>query len=213
MRRSLVALLLALLLALGCASSPDSRFYMLSPRPGTAETSSELRVQLRRPTLPRQLDTPYLTQSASATRLHLSSDERWGAPLEDMVAETVIQNLSQRLPKALLYTETGAIGVPADVLIEIEFQRFGAASDGHVRLEAHVALRSLAAPHAVSLERHGFVARREGDSAEALVNALSQLLARFSDAVAKQLLVFAERVMPGREMSDSRGREALREQR
>jgi uncharacterized lipoprotein YmbA len=51
------------------------------------------------------------------------------------------ENLVQRLPDAAIFVESGAISAQADVVLEVDIQRFDADADGAVVLLAQVAVR------------------------------------------------------------------------
>src|SRR4051794_39326417 len=92
---------LALLLALpavSCASSPDPVFYTLSSQTGRMLASPASRIELRRVGMPGYLDRPHIVRRASAERLELAADERWGAPLDTMVSAALADDLALRLP-------------------------------------------------------------------------------------------------------------------
>ena len=200
-RRWTLALALALGLALpACAGSPDPVFYALSARKGTPRTSPELTIEMRRTGLPGYLDRPHIVRRSSAERLDLSADERWGAPLDAMVGATLAEDVAERLPSCVVYTEAGSITSPADVRVETDLSRFELAEDGAVRLVAGVAVRwtnsarsatdaNAPAPEdPVRVTRHTFSARPASKSTPDQVAALSHVLAQLADAIAASVV-------------------------
>lgn len=176
-----------LVAAAACASSPASRFHTLVARQGVRHEGPRLRIQVRRPSLPRELDTNHIARRSAPTKLEFIGTERWGAPLEVVVGQTLVENLALRLPDALVYSEDGPIGVKPDVLVETEFQRFGLDENQRAKLAAHVAFRSLDPP-STDIERYSFGSGIEAGGIDAEIDALSRLLAQFSDAVVLRLL-------------------------
>jgi len=181
------AALLALPL-LGCAGSPDPVFYALSSQNGRALASPPLRIEMRRAGLPGYLDRPHIVRRASAERLELAADERWGAPLDLMVSATLADDLGERLPTCVVFGESGSISSTADVRVEVEITRFELAADGVVQLHAGSAVRWSTGVDAVRLNRHSFSVRPASKSTAELVASMSRALAQLADAIAQTVL-------------------------
>ena len=172
-------LLLALALT-GCAGSPDPVFYALSSRAGSTVSGPALRIEMRNAGLPGYLDRPHIVRRASAERLELAADERWGAPLDAMVSATLADDLGERLPNSVVFTESGSISTTADVRVEVQVTRFELGLEGTVQLQAGVAVRWSNASEAVRLTRHSISAQPASKSTADLVSAIGEL----SDAIA-----------------------------
>jgi len=172
----------------GCAGSPDPVFYTLSSQPGRILPNPTLRVEVRRTGLPGYLDRPHIVRRASAERLDLAADERWGAPLDLMVTATLADDLAERLPNSVVFSESGSISTTADVRVEVEITRFELGADGSVELQAGSAVRWNSAADAVRLKRHAFNLRPSGKSTADLVASMSRALARLADAIAQTVL-------------------------
>jgi uncharacterized protein len=89
------------LLICGCASSPPLRYYVLSEAsPGgstSATPSSDMDVvQVTKVTLPRELDRNEIVRRIDATRLHIAEDDRWAAPLDDLIRRALADDLRAR---------------------------------------------------------------------------------------------------------------------
>jgi len=185
-----VAALTALLTVpmLGCAGSPDPVFYALSSQNGRALASPKLRIELRRAGLPGYLDRPHIVRRASAERLELAADERWGAPLDLMASATLVDDLSDRLPDCVVFSETGSISTTADVRVAVEITRFELGADGAVHLQAGSAVRWSSGTDAVRLKRHAFIEQPANKSTAELVASMSRALAQLADALAQTVL-------------------------
>jgi uncharacterized lipoprotein YmbA len=183
--------LLALMLAaspLACAGSPNPVFYALSSRPGRPLASQPLTIELRRPGLPSYLDRPHIVRRVTSERLALDADERWGAPLQELVAGTLVDELSERLPACTVYSEAGAISAPPDARVEVEFSRFEITDRGFVELRAAVAVSFTAAPDAVRVERYALRGDPSGHSTADLVANMSLVLGTLSDSIAEAVV-------------------------
>ena len=173
--------------AVGCARSSEPRIYTLSSNQGKSFVSAPLRIELRRPELPRYLDRPGLVRRVGSTRLAVASHDIWGAPLEELVGTTLAANLAQRLPKSMVYTEEGGLSAEPDVVVALELHRFELAARGRVELVAQVAVQWPRRDNHVHMSRHTISGHPHGSEADAVVSEMSQLLARLSDMIAHQI--------------------------
>ena len=71
-------------------------------------------------------DSPY--------QLTLNGGERWASPLGDMIGRALAEDLSSRLPGSSVFTSSGAISADPNATVEVDIQRFDAASTGPVTL-------------------------------------------------------------------------------
>lgn len=190
----LASWLLALWLA-GCAHSPDQTFFALSAHSGSAVPSRPLKVELRRAGLPGYLDRPHIVRRATAERLELGGDDRWGAPLDEMVGATLAENLSQRLPSCVVFSDAGAISAAPDVRVEVQLFRFEQTAQGEVVLLAEVAVHSTNdRPDAV--QRFALREKPAGAGTSDIVSSLSQLLGALSDGIAPMIVREAAAPLP-----------------
>lgn len=184
--RALSCLGLAILL-LACAHSPDPTFFALSAQNGSPASSARaLKVELRRTALPGYLDRPHIVRRATAERLELGGDERWGAPLDEMVGATLAEDLAQRLPGCIVYTDSGAISAPPDVRVEVQLFRFERTASGAVELLAEVAVHT--GPETSSTQRFALSQRPASGQTSDVVTSLSQLLGQLSDGISTMIL-------------------------
>jgi uncharacterized lipoprotein YmbA len=98
MTRSGIAGAAVALLIWGCASSPPLRYYVLSETPpaGSATSSPSSNadsVQVTKVALPRELDRNELVQRIDTTRVHIAEDDRWAAPLDDLIRRALAADL------------------------------------------------------------------------------------------------------------------------
>lgn len=177
------------LLLCGCGSSPHQNFYTLYSEPGDATQDVALAIELRRPGMPGYLERPNLVRRGEGGRLDISGTDRWGTDLDDLVAATLTQNLTQRLPRSTIYTESGAISSRPDLIVEVDLQQFEAA-DGVVHLHAQVGIHWAGGSEA-RIERYELTEEPDGDGTEATVAAMSKLLAKLSEAIAGSIAAMA----------------------
>lgn len=177
---------LAVVLAAACARSPEPAFYALSARRGAALSTRPLLIELRRPSLPPYLDRPYIVRRATAERLALDGTAHWGAPLPELVVQTLGEDLSARLPHCFVVSETTGMAVEADVRVDLAFSRFEVEGDGAAALSATVAVRSTRAARQPVLRRYDFKVA-SAPSASSVAAAMSDALARLADEIARSV--------------------------
>lgn len=180
---------LAFAACVACAHSPEPTFFALSARPGTAQLSPRpLKIELRRTTLPGYLDRPHIVRRSTAEQLELGGDERWGAPLDEMVGATLAEDLAQRLPSSVVFTDGGAISAAPDVRIEVQLFRFERAASGDVELLAEIAVHTSGAAGTASTRRFALSTKPASGRTAEVVSALSQLLAQLSEGIATMIV-------------------------
>jgi len=114
-----------LILGAGCSSTPDSRFYTLSPASGApAETPADLSVVVGPVSIPAMVDRPQIVVSMGPNRVWLDEFNRWASPLQSNIARVVADNLVVMLgtPRVALYSQ-GTV-VDADYRVAIAVQGF-----------------------------------------------------------------------------------------
>jgi uncharacterized lipoprotein YmbA len=168
----------------GCGSSPGSTFFALAPATGVPQPCRLRAIEIRRPGLAGYLDRPEIVKRVVDFRLGIAGTDRWGEPLDAMVARVLAQDVEQRLPESTVFTEEGAITADPDATVEVDVRRFDVDDTGEVVLQAEVALE-VGASHAATTSR-GLTLREKphGPTTPALVGAMSDLLGRLADRIA-----------------------------
>jgi uncharacterized lipoprotein YmbA len=124
---------------------------------------------------------------ATAERLELGGDERWAAPLDEMVGAALAENLAQRLPNCVVFSDSGAISAAPDVRVEVQFFRFELTPNGKVTLSAEVAVHSTGAQPPI-LERFSLSKEPSSGRTSEIVESSSHLLAQLADGIAPLIL-------------------------
>jgi len=125
------------LLASGCASTPESRFYTLSSVAATpAPTPSALSVAVGPVSVPSMVDRPEIVVSMGPNRVWLDEFNRWAAPLQSNIARVVADNLAATLgtPRVALYSEP--VSADAEYRVAIAVQGFDSAPGEAAALDA-----------------------------------------------------------------------------
>ena len=126
---------LAVLSTSACASSPDSRFYMLAPMQDAAVSAPAAAGQ--RPVslcvgpvlVPGYLDRLPVCVRDSAHEVTYAEFHRWAEPLEDGISRVLVDNLSQLLGTARIDVFPWKTPAPADYQVRVMLIRFDGARE------------------------------------------------------------------------------------
>jgi len=171
-----------------CPSSPAIQYYTLNSIAPTVTTDGHTGypVWISTVIVPKTLDRTQLVRRASANRLDVSENNRWAAPLDDMIRRVLSQDLATRLPE-------GTVIQPGEPLpsgrlrrISVDLSTFESDLEGHVVLNAQWTLESQES--AVQLRRDEHIVIDEGSGAPDAVSAgMSRALAILADRIAASL--------------------------
>ena len=142
-RRRLRASLLgavSLVATLAGCSSPDPVLYTIAPAAGTVQVAGPPIVLLDRIEIPRYLDRSQIVQSSADYRIDVKSNDWWGEPVSPMLRRILRQELTQRLPRSTVLSESGAVSATPDATIDLDLQRLDQDASGNVVLEAEASL-------------------------------------------------------------------------
>jgi uncharacterized lipoprotein YmbA len=174
----------AAILALAGCSSPDPTLYTLDPAPGQAVATNFHTIEVRKPGLAGYLDRSDIVLKNSAYKLSTNSQERWGEPLGDMIGRVLTQDLTQRLPGAGVFDQSGAITAYPDARLEVDILTFDPGASGDVTLNASYALESGTGHHPIASRHVTLTAPTTGGAAN-LAATMSALLGQLADQIAR----------------------------
>jgi uncharacterized protein len=137
-RRRFAGLALPLLAA--ACSSPDPVYYRVATRPGPTFPGGPKVVMLKDISLASYLDRREIVRSSQGYKLDVMSNDWWGESLGGMLGNTLVIELSQRLPGSTTYAESGAITADPNAIISINLQRLDSDGAGTLTLLAQVAI-------------------------------------------------------------------------
>src|SRR5215469_17933186 len=122
--------------AVGCGSTPASRFYTLSAVAPPAGASSNLSVVVGPVSVPAEVDRPQIVITTGPNQVGLDEFNRWAAPLQNNISRVVAENLVAMLgtPRVTLFPQT--MSAEADYRAAIEVQRFESAPGDAATLDA-----------------------------------------------------------------------------
>jgi len=123
-------------LASGCASTPDARFYTLSPVSTAPAAPSTLSVAVGPVTVPAVVDRPQIVTSMGPNRVFLDEFNRWAAPLQNTIARVVADNLAAMLGTVRVTMSSQMLNADAAYRVAIGVQGFDSAPGEAAALDA-----------------------------------------------------------------------------
>jgi uncharacterized lipoprotein YmbA len=172
-------------LALAGCSAPAVD-YRLRAEPGPVVSGAAMAVSVRGVNVPGFLDQNGIAKLSGAYRYDSYPNDVWAEPLADMLQAVMVQELGPRLPAAVVVASGGAIGVPVQMVVEINVLRFDPDPDGRIDLDAQISVRRGGDNRVVrTVDFQRLAAPAAGPLAE--VAAMSGLWAQAADAVAALL--------------------------
>jgi uncharacterized lipoprotein YmbA len=144
-------------------------------------------IQLRRPALAGYLDRAEIVSSVVAYRLHVASGDSWSEPLGDMIGRLLGEDLSERLPGSIIFTETSPISADPDAVVSLDVQRFDMGADDAVVFLAEFTVEKRPSHTALCSRRVELKMRPSDSGTAALVATMSALIGQLADEVALQL--------------------------
>ena len=172
-----------------CPSSPAIQYYTLNSIAPTvaADGHTSYSVWIATVIVPKTLDRTQLVRRASANRLDVSENNRWAAPLDDMVRRVLSQDLASRLPEGMVIQPGEPLPSARLRRISVDLSTFESDLEGHVVLNAQWTLVS-GDNGAVQLRRDEHIVINAGSGIPDAVSAgMSRALAILADRIAAAL--------------------------
>jgi uncharacterized lipoprotein YmbA len=177
----------------GCASSPASSFYILSPLPeakARQETLVEGGVSLGigPVTLPDYMDRPQMVSGlVGAGRIEVDEYQRWGGSLRADIVNTLGENLAHLLGTSRVVILPAEVRLPVQHRLVVDILRFEADGNGQALLKARWALIDSSGEVALAMRESAYRQPFKQGDRDAQVAALSATLGDFSREVAETL--------------------------
>lgn len=124
MKRSISLVILCAFTAwlTGCASTPQTHFYTLSPVPSPAEEpTAGYSVSVGPVSIPAVVDRPQIVVRTGPNQVSIDEFNRWASPLKSDIARVVAGNLASLLgkPYVTVFPQTTAAGASYRVAIDV----------------------------------------------------------------------------------------------
>lgn len=175
----------SMLLLVGCGSSPKTNFYMLSPAGDAGRRSISFPVQLAAVHIPPSLDRKQMVRMTGENSVKISENERWSAPLDLMIRNTLAQDLATRLSRnQMILPNAPAPSGTATLVVAIT--QFAPDAAGNVRLSGSWSLVS-GGSNTTVLERDFKITGLPAPTPESMASAMSNALGQLASQIASSL--------------------------
>ncbi len=187
--KSLGLALLALLLA-GCVTRQPDHFYVIDPLPAAAVASRsqfDRQVTLR-VAIPSLLDRGemVIATAGGVSGVSVMDHERWAAPLVDMIAAALSQDIERRRADVVVLPRSSdKAGIPL-IRIAVEIDQVTARLGDNLSIETHWRVTD-ARSGKESLGRDTFVSPQQPRSFAEVAAALSACIALLADRLAGEI--------------------------
>jgi uncharacterized lipoprotein YmbA len=186
LRRTL-PLLLVLALA-DCGTSPKTHYFTLAavPPQEPPKASVAAPVTIAAVHVPPSLDRREMLRRTGANSVDISGEERWTAPLDEMIRRVLSRDLAERLPKDKVVLPD-APAPPHTAQIVVTIAQFGPDANGRVALEGSWSL--LKGSRGEPALRRDIALETDSSAADAAAEAaaMSQLLGQLASRIADTL--------------------------
>ena len=170
----------------GCAASTPPRLFTLAAKPASSMGDVAIRVVVKPVEVAKYLDRSQIVRYSDAYELQVLDLERWGEGMRDMTTRVLIDNLSTRLPRAQVVSESSPVNLRPDVTLEVDISRFDTDSSGQVVLDARWAVERDGNRSMVKLSQIRL--RPASTSVTDIVAAMSDAFAQLSDQIVQGLV-------------------------
>jgi uncharacterized protein len=174
-----------------CATSQDTRFYVLTPLPAGARAADVVGgrspvIGLRPVGLPEHLDRPQIVTQVGENRLHLAEYDRWAASLRDNITRVLAEDLTLLVPAERVLVFPWVREGPIDREVTVSVIRLDGVLGGACSIVAEwtVFPRGGREPLLARTSSHSEPA---GDGYAGLVSAQSRLIAALARDIAAAL--------------------------
>ncbi len=108
-------------LSAGCASTPHSNFYTLSPALKPAAAAADYSVSVGPVTVPTAVDRPQIVVRVGPNQVDIDEFNRWASPLQSDIARVVAENLTLMLgtPDVTVFPQSTVAGASYRVVISV----------------------------------------------------------------------------------------------
>ena len=168
-----LAFIMLCLWPLGCAISPPTKFYLLSPLPVPNLDAGN--TQDRKPT------------TISENEIHLADLNQWGEPLRDNLTNILALNLSRLLPAKGFAFFPFKCPSPVDYQVSVEIVRMDGRLNGDVHLTAQWSILQSKEGNIMVTRKSRFKASKAPTGYDELVAAQSRLVQALSREIAKSI--------------------------
>lgn len=179
---------LILLVLANCGSSPKTHYFALAVMPGTAREKGSIgyTVTVAAVHLPPSLDRREMVSQTGDTTVEINDQDRWAAPLDEMVRNVLSQDLLDRLPRDKVVLPE-APAPPKTTQIVVVISQFGPEARSGVTLAGSWSLLDGARSKPLLRRNMTLVSNSPTEDGVSKAAAMSQLLGQLAGQIASAL--------------------------
>ena len=177
----------------GPSKTPATRYYMLHSMDSTEKTAQAVAVLKGNTvcvgplTLSRMLDRPQIIMRTSQNEIRVADLERWAGPLNENVANVLVDNLSVLLPGGEFIKFPWQVNIPITYQVIIDITRFDGMPGDDVNLRARWGIVGEGGKKVLTNKQSVLSEPIQGNTIAEMVSAQSRLLAAFSREIAEEI--------------------------
>jgi uncharacterized lipoprotein YmbA len=173
---------------LTACASPATHYFRLAVIAGAVLQSPVIKIGVRNVSIPGYLDQDGIAKPGSDVAFNTFANDVWAEPLGGMLQDVTVQELTQRLPAAIVISNSGAIAAAADLLIETNVLRFDPDSSGKIILVVQIALKSGRDYQPWLIQTLTYSAQPAGPDAASIAATMSTLWAGVMDQLGPMII-------------------------
>ena len=202
-RYAMVRLSMILIILVGCASSPPTRFYTMNSivaSDATQQNTSENRemaIGIGPIEISDYLDRPQIVTGVGPNEFRISEFDRWAGNIRHNISTVLAENMSVLLSTDRVYVYPWKQSVQIDYRIEASVIRFHGMSDNNIMMRTHWTILGEDRKKPLLFRMSNYSEQIDGQGYEALVAAHNRVLAELSRDIA-DAVTSVDREMPGK---------------
>ena len=177
---------------MGCAMSPPTHFYLLSPLTadsgtGTVQKDEPTVIRVDAVVIPGYLDRHEIVTRVSENQIHLADFHQWGEPLRNGITNILAENLTRLLPPKDFAVFPFKSPSSTDYQISVEILRMDGSLNGEVHLTAQWSIIEGTENDLRVTRKSSFKASDSPSDYDELTAALSRLVEALSREIAERI--------------------------
>jgi uncharacterized lipoprotein YmbA len=198
-RYTMVNLSVLLLVLVGCASSPPTRFYTLNSMAASDATQQntsenrEMAIGIGPIEISDYLDRPQIVTGVGANEFKISEFDRWAGNIRNNISTVLAENMGGLLLTDEVYVYPWKQSAHINYRIEATVIRFHGMSDNNVMMKTHWTILGEDAKKPLLFRLSNYSEQIEGQGYDALIAAHNRVLANLSRDIAAALKTFVQK--------------------
>jgi len=198
-RYTMVTLSVLLLVLVGCASSPPTRFYTLNSMAASDAAhqgifeNREMAIGIGPIEISDYLDRPQIVTGVGANEFRISEFDRWAGNVRHNISTVLAENMGGLLSTDKVYVYPWKQSVQINYRIEATIIRFHGMSDNNVIMKTHWTILGEDGKKPLLFRLSNYSEQIDGKGYDALIAAHSRVLAHLSRDITAALKTLVQK--------------------